>query len=69
MLLFKRPGMPAHQESRVIHLLLCMYFLVMLKADFVLEFGKEHDLPHLHVLLGRFFFDEADPAALYTKRN
>jgi hypothetical protein len=35
----------------------------------VLEFGKKHDLPHLHVLLGRIFFDEADLAALYKKRN
>jgi hypothetical protein len=35
----------------------------------VLEFCKEHDLPHLHVLLGRIFFDDADLAALYKKRN
>jgi hypothetical protein len=33
------------------------------------EFGKEHDLPHLNVLLGRIFFDEKDLAALYEKQN
>ena len=34
-----------------------------------IEFGKGHDLPHLHVLLGRIFFDEKDLAALYEKQN
>jgi hypothetical protein len=35
----------------------------------VLEFGKENDLPHLHVLLGRIFFEKEDLKALYKHRG
>jgi hypothetical protein len=35
----------------------------------VVEFGKEHDLPHLHVLLARVFFEKEDLKALYEHRG
>nr|QNO56012.1 hypothetical protein PFDBEHGB_00003 [Methanosarcinales archaeon ANME-1 ERB7] len=35
----------------------------------VLEFGKKHDLPHLHILMARVFFEAEDLKAIYKWRG